>query len=519
MPEANAAGWSRFLVIVILVAGLAAHLWGVRRDLPYAPEADESVFVGRAVRIVSTGDPNPHWFGHPGSTVIYPLAGVYHLWSVLGRPASLLRYHPVMQTRFASDPGPFFLLGRLLSIGYALLGLTLVYVLGRHAFDESIGLIGCWFAALDPMALDLAQMVRTDSAACFFGLLALWRCLALYDHPSARNHCLAGAAIGLGMATRYFLVTLVPVLALVDVAILWRREEPVRSALRNALIGLVAAPVTFVFCTPYLVVSLPTVLADLQHEARTVHPGVDALGFWGNLHFYVTEGLPASLPAPLGPLAALGVVLVLARRLVRPLLLLLFTATFMVAISFGGLHWQRWLVQVAPLLALLAAAGLVWTIRWGNARLGLSRRTTAIAVGLAVVLVSWQPTVELARVAIRKGWPSTAVVAREWLVENLPAHSLVAEEWYTVPLTGAPFVVLQTSSLAEGKTLEWYARRGYRYLIVSDAIYARFTTQPERHPDEAAFYQRLFREGHRVEEFAPSPTRPGPRITVYALAG
>jgi hypothetical protein len=35
------------------------------------------------VHIAATGDPNPGWFNHPGSTVIYPLAGLFHVWDVV----------------------------------------------------------------------------------------------------------------------------------------------------------------------------------------------------------------------------------------------------------------------------------------------------------------------------------------------------------------------------------------------------------------------------------------------------
>src|SRR5262245_45049744 len=70
-------------LVVLVVVSSVAHLWALRRDLPI-PEIDESAFVRPAVRIAASGDPNPHWFGHPGSTVIYPLAGLFHAWDVLG---------------------------------------------------------------------------------------------------------------------------------------------------------------------------------------------------------------------------------------------------------------------------------------------------------------------------------------------------------------------------------------------------------------------------------------------------
>ena len=59
-----------------MVLSSVAHLWALRRFLP-VPEIDEPFFVRPAVQFAGTGDPNPGWFGHPGSTVIYPLAGLF----------------------------------------------------------------------------------------------------------------------------------------------------------------------------------------------------------------------------------------------------------------------------------------------------------------------------------------------------------------------------------------------------------------------------------------------------------
>lgn len=61
----------------------AFHVGGIRKNLPYTAEANEGTFVSLAMHIAASGNLNPGWFGHPGSTVIYPLAGMYHTWYTL----------------------------------------------------------------------------------------------------------------------------------------------------------------------------------------------------------------------------------------------------------------------------------------------------------------------------------------------------------------------------------------------------------------------------------------------------
>jgi hypothetical protein len=75
--------WPVLAMLLALVAfSGVAHLSALHRDLPLQ-EPDESAFVRPAVRIAATGDLNPQWFGHPGSTVIYPVAGLIRGWETI----------------------------------------------------------------------------------------------------------------------------------------------------------------------------------------------------------------------------------------------------------------------------------------------------------------------------------------------------------------------------------------------------------------------------------------------------
>src|SRR5688500_15020794 len=111
---------ARWLLFATLALAAVLHLWGLGRDLPHTPEVDEPTFVSAAIQIVATGSLNPHWFGHPGATLIYPLAAFYHTEQALAHGGPLFRPMPALQTRFdAEDPSLYFF-GRLLTVAYAL---------------------------------------------------------------------------------------------------------------------------------------------------------------------------------------------------------------------------------------------------------------------------------------------------------------------------------------------------------------------------------------------------------------
>ncbi len=505
--------------MAVVAVALACHLWGIRRDLPYLPETDEPFLVEPVLQIASSGDPDPRWFGHPGSTMIYPLVALVHLWNSLVDGGPLLRHDPQLAERAHENLSPPYLLGRLLTTTYAVLSLPLVYCLGHRAFGAPVGLLAAWVTFLSPLEIDHAQMVRTDGAGMFFTVLALWLCYRLYDRPTPGRQLAAGLAIGLGVATRYFLVTLLPVLLAIDLALVWRARRT--GASRRAIsagvaLGLIAAAVGFAASTPYFFLDWATAWRDVQEGARSSHPGADGLSPAGNLAWYLWSVIPESITPPLAALAVAGVALVLWRREAKPLLLLLFAVTFLAGISASGLHWARWIIPLLPVLALLASLPLVLAGRRllaGSGYRGL--RMAGLAAGF--VLVSAWPMLKVGRYALQATHPSTRLRAREWIVQNLPPGSKLAAEWHSVPLAGTSFDVSESFSLAAIPSLAGYRAQGYRFLVANSDIYWRFVIAPDRYPTEAIFYRDLFRRTHLLVQIQPSATSRGPIVRVYEL--
>lgn len=499
-------------VAALCAASLAVHLWGVRRDLPLVIELDEHAVVQPAVR-VAAGDWHPGTFLYPASTVIYPLAAAYRVWNGAAHQGPWLGADPSIARRFHEQPGTFYLLGRLLAVAYAVAALPLVFALGRNVFDASVGLVAAWFALLSALAVSHAQIGRTDSVGMFFVALSLWLCCRLCDRPTLGRSLLAGASVGLGGASRYFLAPLVPVLLAAQVAGLWRRRPVALGAgLWIVAAGLVAVPAAFLAATPFFLLDLAMVRRDALIQAKGAHLGADGLSFTGNLLYYAREGVPLLMSTPLALLAGAGALLALRRREPKAALLVLAIALWLVAVSASALHWARWLIPVLPVLSVLAAAPL---ISLGRRIPGRVLRPALVAMGLGAV--SAAPLHGLVRQGVQLSAPSTRILARDWMLANLPPGATIAQEWYTAPLAGTAFVVSESRSLARGRTLGWYRDAGVRFLATSDSIAGRYLEEPERYPREAEFYRALAREGRLLQEVSPTPTRGGPRIRIYEL--
>jgi len=285
-----------------------------------------------------------------------------------------------------------------------------------------------------------------------------------------------------------------------------------------AAAGLAAVVGGFLLSTPYFLVELSTVGKNLAHEARESHLGQDNLGFLGNLAFYVAEAGRRQLGGAEQVLVCVGVAWALWRRRPGPLLLLGFVLVYLVGISLSALHWERWLIQIRPLLVLFAAAAIVWGVDAAAERLGWSRRGRAVALALAVAVVSAGPAALFAEASLTQARPSTRVTAREWILANLPSTARLAAEIYTAPLDQTRVHVDYRFALGEGvSSPEAYRRAGYDHLMVSSAIYGRYLRAPKQFPAEVGFYRALFRDGELVKAFPPLVGGRGPLIRLYRL--
>src|SRR5262245_47002099 len=150
-------------LLAIVALSLFVHLRGLSHDLP-APGADEPYFVLPAARMAWHGDANPQWFGHPGSTVIYPLAIAYRAREVLFHGAPVFGEAPSIAERFRTDPTSFYEIGRLWVILLSVATIPLLFFVARRAFDDVTGLVAAFVWALVPLGVSYGTIVRTDAA-------------------------------------------------------------------------------------------------------------------------------------------------------------------------------------------------------------------------------------------------------------------------------------------------------------------------------------------------------------------
>jgi hypothetical protein len=509
-------GWLLFNLVIL---SLALHLWGIRKDLPISQDIDEYTFAAASLRVAGTGDLNPYWFGNPGSTVIYPFAAVMRLWYRLEEDVPLFQpvekdLRPLFRRELLDH---LYLLGRYITIAYGVLCVPLIFLLGRRAFNAQVGALGSFLFIISPIAVAHAQIVRTDSAGTFFGLLALWLCLRAFDQPTLRNHALAGIAIGLSISSRYFMVMLLPFLILLDVVLMRRRPAvlPGERLVAAALLGCLVALITFALTSPYVFLDVHDVMVNLRKEARSIHLGADGLTPVGNYLWYITSAIPNAIKPLQTILVGVGIAAVGLKRMVKPLALLAAAAIFLLGISLSPLHWQRWIIQVLPVLALFSAYAIVLVCEWIGRVLKLKPPLIEALVIAGALAVAAQPAYHLVYQNVRQSRPSTRVQARQWIIEHLPEASKIAQDSNGIPLSDTSFENQVFFTLAQDRELSDYPREGFQYLVANAYMYNRYYAEPQRYTREISFYETLFRDGELLKRFRPTLTQGGPEIRIY----
>jgi len=503
-------------LLAIIAVSLFVHLHGLNHDLP-APGADEPYFVLPAARMAWKGDPNPQWFGHPGSTVIYPLAIAYRAREVLFHGAPLFGEAPSLAERFRSDPTSFYEIGRLWVILLSVATIPLLFLVARRAFDDvtAIAAAFCW--ALVPLAVSYGSIVRTDAAGACFGLLSLWLCLVALDDPRPRHFALAGAAIGLAVASRYFMVALVPVL----VAVWWiaRSRDRTRVTPRALLIGLGAAFALFALTTPFFFVDWHAVSRSL--EAETVGTVTnDRSGWIENLGYYASEAIPNAISWVAPVLAVAGIAIAAVRRDTRRLLLVGFGVTFLGVISLSSLHWERWAIQVLPLVVLFGVSAVVTFGRFAARAVRTTEVRRWVLIGVVVagtVAIVAEPAVSLVDDERMQDQPSTRELMRSWIVAHVPVGTPIATEVKGPELRTAGYPVLDRYDLPTDGTLGDYAAHGYHYLVVNTFVALRYRIDAKQFPQHASFYEFLRERGDLLVQFGDTDDTTGPHLKLYYM--
>jgi hypothetical protein len=361
--------------------------------------------------------------------------------------------------------------------------------------------------------------------------VALVACLLIYEQGRWGHWILAGAAIGVAIATKY---TAGAMLVTLGVAALLRVLGD-RGELRRALLGLVAAGaacgIAFALLNPFAIIDHSTALGQIggqSGQAASGKLGQDQVTGWQYYLGTFTWGL-GWVPAVA---AVAGAGLMLWRDWRRGLLLVAFPMFLFLFLGHEARFFGRWLLPVYPALCVLAG--------YAVASVRLLPAYVLLVVALcAQGLVS---SIHLDRVLGRE---DTRAQAKRYLETHVPAGAGVAIEPfvpadYLRDLRFRRYPVKRPFQAYEKKLrparVERYVRGGYCWVVVGSYQKGRGLKAGLR--GARAYYAALdaasdstetispYREGAKPVPFSYDKSfnyqprayeRPGPLIEIHHL--
>jgi hypothetical protein len=428
------------------VIGAAAllRLWGLTHDVPFNYYPDEAHFVKRSLAFGS-GDLNPHWF-HKPALFMYLLFAEYGAYFVVGMGLGIFSSVDEFARHYFADPTMFYVLGRLT---VALFGVATVYMLwsiGRRFGGDRVGLMAALFLAVMFAHVRGSHFIKADVPATFFSVMAFWFLIRLFEDGRRKDYIWSGVMAGLGTATKYYSVALLPSIWLAHFLREWkagsswiRRFVDWKITLAGVFWLLAffgGAPFNFIDFETFknTMITPPPIPGSARAAGIDPGPFHEVIKTAkGVVHASALLLRPSAFGPAMGIAAYAGLAVLLVRRRKKDLLLLsAILIYFLLATKHHHVHLKtRHLLPMYPFLCLGAAIAV-------DRLLALSLfRGRQWATALACLVVALPGAYESVKLSVSLSRPETRTIAKDWIEANIPAGTRILLDAKGPPLSNS----------------------------------------------------------------------------------
>lgn len=495
------------LLALALAAGL--RFGAIGAGAPYRIANDEPFVVGMALRIMQSGDFNPHFFHYGGLSIYlhtFVAVGRFLVGAVEGQWTSLNGIWI----------GDFLTSARLVTAAMGTLTVFVVYRAGLR-LGSRVALMAAFVMAVLPQHVRESHFALTDTPLTLLVAWALLLSLRAAEQARWPAVALAGVAVGLAASVKYngAIALIMPLMAALVL--------PPGSRLRGLGVALTGAAGAFLLTSPYTVLDLPGFLNGFADLTKSYN---QARSFWDAAFTYVkylrgwftwTAVTPLNAGYPALALALAGAALIARRKgmsltVAGAAILLVFPAAWFVMLSQqGSLQYGRYLLPLAPMLSLCLAAGVIAAWAWTSS-FGTAGRWTARAALVAILVLPAGSAASWVRDHAR---PRTEELASAWLVREAQAGQPVVVEAAALLLPPSISVV-RVNRLVD-QPLSAYMEQGAVYLVTTSGETDPYFARPDAHARELDAYRQLVARTEPVATFLPGAEALGPRISIMRV--
>ena len=267
----------RVLLIAVLAIAVGLRFYGLSWDdgFSYTPHPDERAILDRVIGVSPPGlgeigllldadlSPwNPRWFNY-GSFPLYVLKVV----QIVGSPF------------LGDDANDIRVLGRAVSGLADIATILVVYGIASLAFDRRTGLLAALLTALAVIHIQLSHFFAVDTLQAMFAIAALYFMIRVAREGRMRDSLLAGALVGLGLATKASQIPIVAPFAIAHLMFAFGfngkpTEGIFAHRLETAIWGLVGggavAVIALMLAQPYTLLDWGTFFSHVSEQSEMI---------------------------------------------------------------------------------------------------------------------------------------------------------------------------------------------------------------------------------------------------------
>ena len=186
----------RYLILIIIILAFFIRFKGIWFGYPLPLHPDEPVIVENALRMLATGDINPHFFNYP-TLPIYLQTGVYSFVNLI---IKIFFDTPVNEIREIN----YYLSGRLFNVLLSTITIYIIYEIGRLLVDPVAGLASACFIGASFLHISNSFTVTVDSSVAFWLSLSTLMAVLIYIKGKKNlYYLLGGIFVGLAISSKY----------------------------------------------------------------------------------------------------------------------------------------------------------------------------------------------------------------------------------------------------------------------------------------------------------------------------
>jgi hypothetical protein len=436
---------TKISLLLLLAFALLVRLPGIKKGLPYIEDQDEGIHFGYLVRMLQSGDYNPHEFQKP--FMLYsriPITAIAFLKSVergdLKKLSEIKTRNEFLSNGFEyTVTHPLLVIyNRIFSLGISLLCLFVTYRLANLFLSSKIAIIAALFLSAMPTHFILSPHVGPDMLVTLLVLVTTYLSIRAHKEGSYSILLLAGLISGLTIATKYnlFTVLLVPL----TTAVFFQSEENNNGLFSSSLIGtffllFALSGLGFIFGAPYCLLALPEFLNAAAYEVWHYSLAGESLGFKTQLMFFLNRLIHVELGVFTSILALVGVCSYWKNLELRKIgiILISFSLSYLCYMSTQRQQFVRNLLPLMPFLSIFAACGVEIILQFFRSKYPKIAGQNLKEISLTLIfllLLTYPRLIAETQAAITdyraRTVPDSRTVVADWIKKHLGAHEIAS---------------------------------------------------------------------------------------------